>query len=997
MRNNQPITQIEYRLPSDSLLVSHTDLQGNITYANESFIEASGFDFGELMGQPHNLLRHPDVPQQVFADFWATLQAGKPWHQIVKNRRKNGDYYWVEANATPIIENNQITGYMSVRTPATQAQIQSAEQAYQAVHDGKITLRQGVVDSIFSRLNLFAHWNPLWTIIPATLLALAAEVNAFLFDLRPGWLNNLVIFMTIVSTFHVMYFIRRIRDAIEAVDHISNGELNHDINTFGSNTAGEVNRRIKTMQIRLGAQKNDIVTNARRSSRLEAGLDNLNANILLSDQNGTITYFNDSLKCFLRNLEPQIQAEVPDFDLNNLLGKSTGCLFKQDDHLLAAVFNLKTSESFKFEFFGAQIQLQMTPILDEQGKKLGVVIEWQDIFQEIYVQQSIKQLVEDAKNGKLSSRLESDQLTGFYHDLSEDINGLMANLQSTLKDMSIIIGGLSTKDLTIQAQGTHHGQYDWTISSLVSGIHSLRDSFCKVNNQASEVTQSAEHVAKSNELLSNSIQSQARELQKTSSAMRQLTHKVNETAQQANVSNDLAQQTQKEVVLGNESMQETISAMHEISEVSGKITGIVTLIDSIAFQTNLLALNAAVEAARAGDHGRGFAVVAGEVRSLAQKSAEAAREIKILIDTTAQKIDQGRQKVQTTGDNLGSIIQQVDQMTNNIAAISENAQEQSAQINEVNDSIKNIDESANHNATLVLENSSLAEYLGDVASSMDELVGSFDLGDCKGLHDVTAETHADAFILVVDDNIANQKVAEILLNRLGYATQLASNGRDAIAQCKQHHPMAILMDIEMPIMDGLIATQQLRQSGYQNPIIAYTGHSDDFNEQTSAAGMNEVVHKPMKSDDIQGKLLSLGCQPNPKHSVAAKIRREAIIEQSATAQQLSQMIQAHLDWKRKIRTFIDGADIGITYDIAIDHTACSLGKWHHHGTGQNLKDLPLMKKLDAEHLKMHQLIKVIMDASKTDDYQTISQGVSEIDAQSDKVVALLNELIETAA
>lgn len=119
MRDNGPVTQKEYVLDADVKIVSRTDLQGNITSANEDFIEASGYNWSELLGQPHNILRHPDVPPAVFQDFWQSLKAGKPWSQIVKNRRKNGDHYWVQANATPIFEKGEITGYMSYRTPAS--------------------------------------------------------------------------------------------------------------------------------------------------------------------------------------------------------------------------------------------------------------------------------------------------------------------------------------------------------------------------------------------------------------------------------------------------------------------------------------------------------------------------------------------------------------------------------------------------------------------------------------------------------------------------------------------------------------------------------------------------------------------------------------------------------------------------------------------------------------------------------------------------------------
>ena len=116
MRKNLPVTTNEYVLPDDTLIVSKTDTKGKLTYFNEQFVSASGFTEAELMGQPHNIVRHPDMPPAAFQNLWDTVQAGKPWSGAVKNRRKNGDYYWVQASATPIWENGQITGYMSVRT-----------------------------------------------------------------------------------------------------------------------------------------------------------------------------------------------------------------------------------------------------------------------------------------------------------------------------------------------------------------------------------------------------------------------------------------------------------------------------------------------------------------------------------------------------------------------------------------------------------------------------------------------------------------------------------------------------------------------------------------------------------------------------------------------------------------------------------------------------------------------------------------------------------------
>ena len=161
MRNNQPVTQKEYLLRDGAMIVSKTDLKGRITYVNDDFIEASGFTTAELIGQPHNLVRHPDMPPEAFEDLWNTLKAGKPWTGLVKNRRKNGDHYWVVANATPLMEGNQVTGYLSVRGRPTREQVAAAEEAYREFREGRAgakAIREGGIVStgLLSRINVFA-------------------------------------------------------------------------------------------------------------------------------------------------------------------------------------------------------------------------------------------------------------------------------------------------------------------------------------------------------------------------------------------------------------------------------------------------------------------------------------------------------------------------------------------------------------------------------------------------------------------------------------------------------------------------------------------------------------------------------------------------------------------------------------------------------------------------------------------------------------------------
>lgn len=147
MRINHPVSNVEYQIDGSRSIYSTTDLKGRITHANPYFIEVSGFTEEELIGSPHNMVRHPDMPPAAFADLWATIKSGLPWTAMVKNRRKNGDYYWVEATVTPIMANGVVTGYISVRTKPSRQQVDAATKLYKAEMEnpGTLALRQGQV------------------------------------------------------------------------------------------------------------------------------------------------------------------------------------------------------------------------------------------------------------------------------------------------------------------------------------------------------------------------------------------------------------------------------------------------------------------------------------------------------------------------------------------------------------------------------------------------------------------------------------------------------------------------------------------------------------------------------------------------------------------------------------------------------------------------------------------------------------------------------------
>ena len=173
MRKNLPVTNVEYPITDETLIVSKTDTKGKLTFFNSDFVDAAGFSEAELMGQPHNIVRHPDMPPEAFDNLWTTLKAGRPWVGAVKNRRKNGDYYWVLATASPIRKDGQIVGYTSVRTRLPSEQRAEAEQVYAALRDKK-PHGYKIDDGIIRRRSVFDYFAMFTGTIAARLRTLLA-------------------------------------------------------------------------------------------------------------------------------------------------------------------------------------------------------------------------------------------------------------------------------------------------------------------------------------------------------------------------------------------------------------------------------------------------------------------------------------------------------------------------------------------------------------------------------------------------------------------------------------------------------------------------------------------------------------------------------------------------------------------------------------------------------------------------------------------------------
>ena len=728
MRNNQPISQKEYPLTSDALLVSYTDLQGNIVKANEAFVEASGYSWSELMGQPHNLLRHPDVPQQVFADLWATIQDGRPWAQIVKNRRKNGDHYWVSANTTPIRDDHgSITGYMSVRRPATREQVAFAETAYQAINAGKIKLKHGHIDSFTKKLNTLAHLNPQWTIIPTGIASLLAYA-LHLVGIEIGDLGQLLItLLAVIAAMHAMYFVNRIKESLGVVDALANGQFDTPVNTFGENIAGTLARRLSSMQVRLGSNLNDTRETLLKSQRLEQAMGTLQANIMVADQNRTIIYVNPSVVSLLSSMEKDIQTVLPHFEARNLVGKSIDIFHKSPQHQINLLDRMTSTHIGKIEVAGHPLQLVMSPIFDHQQHRIGTAVEWQDVFMEQKIQHDLTALISQATLGHLNQRMQAQSLSGFYHELATQFNQLLASVEQATGRIAQTMQQVSQGDLTVKVTGEYEGSIGQLNMDLNASLANLGNTLAMVMHTISEITHNIDQLNIANQDSSNRTQATSASLQETASAIEQITSAVQLARDNTRDATKYAHQVRQSVENGVIVVNESVSAMQEIERHSRKIEEITSLIDSIAFQTNLLALNAAVEAARAGEHGRGFAVVAGEVRALAGKSADAASDIKKLIEETVHKIHTGSHKVQSTAQVLEAIEQHAAKVETLVEDIAHSASEQSKAMEEIHRAVERMDTMTQQSAAQAEELAAMSESMSQQAQEVSQALQQFTL------------------------------------------------------------------------------------------------------------------------------------------------------------------------------------------------------------------------------------------------------------------------------
>ncbi|MCG8611704.1 MAG: methyl-accepting chemotaxis protein [Pseudomonadales bacterium] len=1143
MKVNMPVTDVEVHFQEGQTLVSKTDLKGILTYVNQEFIDISGFTEQELIGKNHNLVRHPDMPPEAFQDLWSTIKAGKPWVQLVKNRCKNGDYYWVKANVTPIWQAGKVVEYMSVRSKPSREEIAAAEAAHQQIKNGKLSLLNGnptpsglagktaflnnisvknqfvvmgvlflflallvgiqlnilkgnldftekqvlgteyletvtpllrsipehrglvhgylngeaafksridrlqddvsaafkKIDSVDTKLgaalgttaqlnsiqrdwrslssnalNLtaadsFARHSKLINNIQELMLTAGSHSNllldpeadsyynmdlvlnkipamtdyigklrgqgtgilaenqlteasreqlienatgltisltAFQYTLeaaesasaevkealsaqgsdlkksvarltneiqklRQGDLstdpqqffrtgtdaidtafqlhetsNALLIklieervllqetrfysiaVLTILSVLIVFIIgfrvIRRIlhtlHQTLSNLTAISNSDFSQAIDMVGNDELAELSRGITSMRIKTGFDVEDGAKRAAEATRIRQALDVCKTNVMMADNDLNIIYMNNSIVEMLDAAEEDIQKDLPQFNANDLMGTNVDLFHKNPGHQRGMIAQLQEPYETQIKIGGRTFNLNATPVKDKHGNRLGTVVEWQDQTEElarlkeekrvanenlrikqaldsvsanvmmadadrqiiymndavydtlksaesdlrkdlpsfdverlmghsidqfhknpehqkqllatltdkyeasivvggrhmhltvnpvmndegdrlgsviewddrtaeVAIETEIDELVGAASRGDLSNRINMTGKTGFFENLGHGLNNLVASAESILSDVGKTFSALSSGDLTQSISTQYQGDFERIKNDANATIDKLTEIISKISESANTVNTASNEIAQGNSDLSQRTEEQASSLEETASSMEEMTSTVKQSSDSASEANRLASDATHKARQGGDVVKQAVEAMAEILKSSNRINDIIGVIDEIAFQTNLLALNAAVEAARAGEQGRGFAVVAGEVRNLSQRSAAAAKEIKDLIKDSVSKVQAGSILVNESGDTLTSIVQAVEKVAHMISEISNAAAEQTSGIEQINQAVAQMDEMTQQNAALVEEASAASEAMSEQANSMSRLVGFFKMGD----------------------------------------------------------------------------------------------------------------------------------------------------------------------------------------------------------------------------------------------------------------------------
>jgi methyl-accepting chemotaxis protein len=479
--------------------------------------------------------------------------------------------------------------------------------------------------------------------------------------------------------------------------------------------------------------------------RIRAALDNCKANVMMADENYNINYMNPSQIEMFRPIEAELRKNLAGFDLNKLVGCNIDIFHKDPARIRKMLEGLQGTYETHIQVGQLKFHLFANAIY-QNSKRIGTVVEWKNETAEKTIESEVNGIVQAVVAGDFAQRVPLEGKKDFMLNLATAMNSLCENTGRALDDMASMMAALARGDLTKRISADYQGKFGQLKTDANMMAEQIASTIAEIKAGAREVTNASNEISASTTDLSQRTEEQAASLEETSASMEEISSTVKKNAENAQAANQSAASTREVAGRGGQVVAQAVDAMAKIEDSSRKISDIIGVIDEIARQTNLLALNAAVEAARAGDAGRGFAVVASEVRSLAQRSSQAAKDIKDLITSSNSQVKDGVDLVNKAGTALTEIVESIKSVAAIVSDIATASIEQSTGIEQVNKALTQMDEVTQQNSALVEENAATAKTLEHQANAMDERIAFFRLdeaaasGTARAAKAVTATT-----------------------------------------------------------------------------------------------------------------------------------------------------------------------------------------------------------------------------------------------------------------